>query len=124
MPKLLLVFALALPTTVFADAKYSRKQTLNINVTLSDRAKPATPAPAAPAKPIVTADDVLLAHEVAQPFRKEQEEILEKLIRETRDDDPDKADLMFRLAEHYAKQQRFWRHKSIAPTMPAPRTVK
>lgn len=124
MPKLLLVLALALPATAFADAKYSRKPTLNINVTLSDRTKPTAPAPATPSKPVVTADDILLAQEVEQPFRKEQEEILEKLIRETPDDDPDKADLMFRLAEHYAKQQRFWRHKSIAPTMPAPRIVK
>lgn len=123
MTKLLLVLAF-LPATAFADAKYSRKPTLNINVQLSDRTKPAAPAPLPAAKPAVTADDVLLAQEVAQPFRKEQEEILEKLIRETPDDDPDKADLMFRLAEHYAKQQRFWRHKSIAPTMPAPRTVK
>jgi len=45
------------------------------------------------------------------------------LVAETPDDDPDKADLLLRLAEHHAKQQRFWRLTSIKPAVPAkPRT--
>jgi ABC-type Fe3+ transport system substrate-binding protein len=118
MTKLLVLALVLSSSTAFADAKYSRKPTLDINVTLTDRVKPAAPAPAVRSKPAVTADDVMRAQEVSQPFRKEQEGILEKLVRETPDDDPDKADLMLRLAELYAMQHRFWRHKSIAPTMP------
>ena len=46
-------------------------------------------------------------------FDYEQERILEKLIKDTPADDPDKPDYMFRLAEHYAQQLQFWRIKAV-----------
>jgi hypothetical protein len=116
MFKLLLVLAL-LCGVAFADATYTRKPALNLVVKISDRTKPAVIAPKAATKPI-TADDAMHVQEVTQTYRKEQEAILEKLVAETPDDDPDKPDLMFRLAEQYAKQHRFWRLKSIEATMP------
>lgn len=104
-----------------ADAKYSRKPDLRIDVTLSARTRPSAPPQVPLGAPAVTADDVMRVQDATQTVRVEQEAILAKLVAETPDDDPDKPELMFRLAEHFAQQQRFWRLKSIAPTMPAPR---
>jgi hypothetical protein len=114
MTTLLVVLALAVPGVAFADAAYTRKPTLNLVVKISDRTKPAAPKAQRP----ITADDAMHVQEVTQTYKKEQEAILEKLVTETPDDDPDKPDLMFRLAEQYAKQHRFWRLKSIEATMP------
>ena len=119
MSKLLAPLLLVLVAApAYADARYTRARNLRIDVKLSDRTKPITPPTAPSAAKPITADDAMRVQEITQPFRKEQEAILEKLLADTPDDDPEKADLMFRLAEHYAKQQRFWRHKAIAPTMP------
>lgn len=116
--KLLLAIALV-AAPAYADApKYTRKPSLQIPVKLSDRAKPIASA-IPPATPI-TANDVIRIQEVTQTYRVDQEKILEQLVAETPDDDADKPDLMFRLAEHYARQQRFWRLKAIEPTMPKP----
>ena len=49
-----------------------------------------------------------------EPLRREQESILVQLVHDTPQDDPDKPDYLFRLAEHYAMQQRFWRLQSFA----------
>lgn len=120
MSKLLAtVLVLLACTPAFADARYTRTRNLRIDVNLSDRTKPIAPPPAPPTAKPITANDAMRVQEATQPFRKEQEAILEKLLADTPDDDPEKADLMFRLAEHYANQHRFWRHKAIAPTMPA-----
>jgi len=85
-------------------------------VKLSPRVKPAAPA-TDPVKPL-TATDVMHVQDVTQTYRIDQERLLEKLIAETPDDDLDKPEMMFRLAEHYAQQQRYWRFKAIEPTMP------
>jgi hypothetical protein len=114
---------LALPSLGHADAKYTRKHELHIDVHLSDRTKPIAPS-LTPAKPRVTADDVLRAQTQTQPMRVEQEAILVKLIAETPDDDPDKPDLMFRLAEQYAQQLRYWNLKSIDDAIRADRLPK
>jgi hypothetical protein len=66
--------------------------------------------------PAVTADELLHIEEDNQPIRREQEALLEKLARETPETDPEKPDLMFRLAEQYAKQLRFWRMKATEAT--------
>lgn len=120
--KLLVVFVLlALPALAHADAKYKRKQDLHIDVTLSDRTHPIAPPTATPAKPRVTADDILRVEERTQSMRLEQEEILAKLIADTPDSDPDKPEMMFRLAEHYAKQLRFWKLTSTDAAIKAQR---
>jgi|SRR6516225_2502297 hypothetical protein len=84
------------------------------------RASAVPPAPtkvekrtAEPAQPTVTSADAILAgEERAQPIRKEQELTLQKLACDTPDTDPDKPELLFRLAELFAQQSRFWRLKA------------
>jgi hypothetical protein len=64
--------------------------------------------PAAPTKP-VTADAILAGELLADGYRQQQERLLQQLIDETPDTDPEKPDLMFRLAEHYSRQLLYWR---------------
>ncbi len=105
-------------TTASADTpKYTRPHTVVIPVKLSDRTKPSRPVAALPGRPL-TGDEAMQIEEDTQPIRVEQEAVLAKLVAQTPDDSPDKPDLLFRLAEHYAKQQRFWRLKSLAPAAP------
>jgi len=87
-------------------------------VRLSDRVKPTQPTAAIQGR-AVTATNVMEVEQRSVPLRREQEALLVQLVKETPDSDPDKADLMFRLAEHYAKQQRFWRIKALEPVVPA-----
>lgn len=100
-------------------AHYTRKQPAPVPVNLSERVKPKQPVTAPPRQPTVTADDLLEIGEMQQPIREEQEAILVKLIGDTPDNDPEKPEYMFRLAEHYAKQLRLYRLEAIAPTIPA-----
>ena len=109
----LLVLALVLalvPSIALADARYKRPSREAPPVTFSDRTKPIAPKveQAAP----ISSDAALAGLEKAEPTRREQEDILVKIVANTPDDDPDKADLLFRLAEHYARQMRFWRLES------------
>jgi hypothetical protein len=83
--------------------------------------RPIAPRAASAAKPVITADDLMAVQESQQPIRREQEAILVKLIGDTPDDDAEKPDYLFRLAEHYAQQLRFWRLKAIEAELPAPR---
>ena len=93
-----------LASTAHADHRpYTRKTTAPV---VKQAAAPKTPPP--PAKPAVTAATIIQQEEDNQPIYVEQEQILEQLVKDTPDDEVDKADLMFRLAEHYAKQWRFW----------------
>lgn len=110
----LVVAALLLGSSAEANPpRYSRKPALELDVKLSNRVRPNQPATAAQARPVVDADDVMRGLGRAEPVRREQERILERLIADTPDDDPEKPDIMFRLAEHYARQLRFWRIKAI-----------
>lgn len=80
-------------------------------------AKPGGPHHAAPPTgPTVTGDDILRIEEGNQPIRREQEALLATLARDTPDTDPEKPDIMFRLAELYAHQLRFWRLKATETT--------
>jgi len=112
--------AIAIAAPAYAEhPKYTRKQNVVIDVKLSSRVTPKQPAEAPKPEPTLTPDDILRIQDEAQPLRREQEAILEKLIKDTPDDDPDKPDFMFRLAEHYAQQLRHYRLEAIAPTIPA-----
>jgi hypothetical protein len=113
MRKLIVVVIVAAASTAHADRpRYTRKQPVEVVVKLSDRVKPVQPVKQDRPRP-VSADAVLLIKERQQPLRREQEAILEKLIKDTPDDDTDKPDYMFRLAEQYAQQVQFWRLKSV-----------
>jgi len=106
MRSLLLVAVIS--TTAAANPKYTRTQDVHIDVKTSWRTRPVPPA-AKPRGPEVGADDILAIEDKEEPLRKEQQAILIQLVRDTPDDDPDKPDYLFRLAEQYALQLRHWR---------------
>jgi hypothetical protein len=106
------VVGVALPA--HADhPRYTRTRELKLDVKPAPRVRPVHPA-TAPHQPTVTATDILAIEEAAEPIHREQEVILAGLVRDTPDGDPDKPDLLFRLAEHYARELRLWRLKATA----------
>jgi hypothetical protein len=118
MRMLVLVGVLLVTANAFADPpKYTRKQSVVVDVKLSNRVKPSAPATAPTRAPTIRADDVLAIQREAQPIRRDQEALLEKLVRDTPDSDADKPDYLFRLAELYAQQLRFWRLDAISPAV-------
>ena len=85
MSKLALaIVATLVPLAARADGRY-RRDARGPTPALSARVTPRHVA-AAPAKPAVTADDVLRGELVVEPVRAEQAAILEKLVRDTPDD--------------------------------------
>jgi hypothetical protein len=118
MRTILLVLVATFASRAAADnpPRYHRAQHVAIDVKLSDRVKPVQPQTPPPAAP-VGAEALLAGKRDALPVRVEQEAVLEKLVRDTPEDDPEKPDLMFRLAELYAQQQRFWRLEAIGQTL-------
>lgn len=116
-PLILIVFATS--SSIADPPRYARKQTFEIGVKLSKRVKPVAPATQPRARPL-NADEILAIATDNEPIRREQEALLIKLVRDTPDDDPDKPDHMFRLAELYAKELLYWRLKANAPVSPAP----
>ncbi|HEY1817025.1 MAG TPA: hypothetical protein VGG74_31975 [Kofleriaceae bacterium] len=116
MSKLVLL-AILVPLVARADGRY-RRDARGPTPVLSERVKPRH-APATPAKPAVTAADVLRGELVVEPVRAEQAALLEKLVRDTPDDDPQKPELAFRLAELYAAAARAWHLEAIARTLQA-----
>lgn len=105
-------------TSIADPPRYTRKQTFAIDVKLSKRVKPVAKA-TQPLTRALTADEILAVATDNEPIRREQEGLLLKLVRDTPDDDPDKPDHMFRLAELYAKELLHWRLKANAPMRPA-----
>jgi hypothetical protein len=115
MRRILTILAFLTTTAHAEPRRYTRKA----GVPTTPASHPVHAAPH-PAQPAVTADDVLAIEEGNQPIRREQERVLEGLVRDTPDDDPQKPDLIFRLAEQYAQQLRFWRLKEIEATVSRP----
>jgi hypothetical protein len=113
------ILALLCATAHADHRRYTRHPDVHIDAPPPRRAPSVHPAPH-PAQPSVTADDMLAIEEANQPIRIEQEKVLEGLVRDTPDDDPQKPDLMFRLAEHYAQQLRFYKLRSIEATISRP----
>jgi tetratricopeptide (TPR) repeat protein len=109
---------LASSTNAFGQPKYGagRNAGVRVDVKLSDRVKPIQPKPSNPKedRPSLSADDVLSIESLVGNIRAEQEGLLADLIRSTPDSEvEEKSDYYFRLGELYAKQQRFWRIKSV-----------
>ena len=97
-------------------AKYTRQQDVKIDVKLSDRTKPTVikPEDKKDIQPSLSADDVLSIEGLVGNIRGEQEQVLAQIIANTPDSDvEEKSDAYFRLGELYAKQQRYWRLKSV-----------
>jgi hypothetical protein len=117
---MLLIAVLATSTAAADPPRYTRKQHVEVPVQLSHRVRPIDKHAASAATPAFTADDLMAVQDRQRPIREEQASLLLRLIADTPDDDPEKPDYMFRLAEHYAQQLRDWRLKAIEATMPAP----
>lgn len=107
--RIMLVLALMLGVA-HADARYTRKQP----VVAVPPTKP-TPKPKIAVEKPLTADEAFAIETDKQPIKQKQEGLLLKLVRDTPDDDADKPDYLFRLAELYAQQQRYWRLKANEP---------
>jgi tetratricopeptide (TPR) repeat protein len=92
----------------FADAKYSRK-TMDVKVQQTERTKKLEVKKAESiAQPEITADQYLEVETLVQNIRDELIEEYKGAIDDTEDDDPRKAELMFRLAEAYSQKQRYF----------------
>ncbi len=116
LPATLGLLLASTPTAFAQKAKYTRTQDVKIDVKLSDRTKPIQVKPADPKanQPALTADQVLSIEGLVGNIRGEQEQILADLIRDTPDAEiEEKSEYYFRLGELYAKQQRYWRLKSV-----------
>ncbi len=109
----ILIVVIVLCSTAHADhRRYTRAPAAPPPMTPSKPSRHAPPATG----PAVTADDILRIEEGNQPVRREQEALLVQLARETPETDPEKPDILFRLAELYAHQLRFWRIKATEAT--------
>lgn len=92
-------------SVAFADARYKRAQ-VPVEASRSERTAPIRAEPPKQA-PRPLGANAALAREIRfVPTRDDQARILEMLAAQTPDGTPDKADVLFRLAELYAKQAR------------------
>ncbi|HUJ60602.1 MAG TPA: tetratricopeptide repeat protein, partial [Kofleriaceae bacterium] len=109
-----------------AGDKYKRTPAVNVTVNFSDRVKPVQPhASTAAPQPGLDADAVLDLEGRLGSVRGEQEQILLDLIQQTPDRDVDeKCDYYFRLAELYAKQQRYFRLEAAKAQIAADKDPK
>ena len=106
----IVIALLALTSIATANPRYTRA-----HVGVPDAKPVATSTKPAAAKPAITADQAMRVEELADPIKRDQAALLEGLVRDTPEDDPEKPDLMFRLAELYAMQARLWRLESLKP---------
>lgn len=107
--------ALIIATSIalFSDAAAS-PPTAKFSVAKTSRFKPA-PLVTTPLTPAVDAGVVLSIQSLDAPVRKEQEQILLELLKNTPDHEAEeKADYRFRLGEFYAKQTRAFRKQGDA----------
>lgn len=113
----------ATTTATAAPPKYTRQQQVKVKVNLSDRTKPLVakdPAASQQQQPDFSADEVLEIEGAVGEIRTDQIQLLEGLIDDTPDSEVDeKAELLFRLAELHAQQQRYHRLKTQEFTIKA-----
>ena len=93
-------------------AKYTKKES-EIQATQTSLTKPAQAKKDEKKRPEINADDVFGGvGEKVKGVTDQQINILKKLIANTSDGDPEKPDLLFRLAELYAEQQRYYNFRA------------
>jgi TolA-binding protein len=115
-----LAFAWLAPASAFAagpaappansgKARYT-KQEADVKATQTDLTKPAAPPPQKKETgPVLTVDQFVQQKQAEiQKFVDAQISKMKRLIQVTQDDDPQKPDFWFRLAELYADKQRFY----------------
>jgi hypothetical protein len=107
-----LVAVIALTSIASANPRYTRS---HVAVPAAGPLAVAKTPPPPSSKPAITADQAMHVEELVDPIRRDQEVLLEGLVHDTPDDDPQKPDIIFRLAELYAMQARLWRLESFDP---------
>jgi hypothetical protein len=106
----LCMLVLAATSTSHADPRrYTRK---TVVPAAPAAAKPVAAKHVLPTEP-ATAEQVMAVDLATDVIRQEQEVLLGRLVGDTPDDDPDKPDYLFRLAERYAQQARLFRIEAI-----------
>jgi TolA-binding protein len=99
-----------------ADAqRYKRESTIKrIDVKQTDKTKKLEAKPKEQQnQPTLSADDLIELQGKVREIRQEQIQQFALLIEDTDPDDPERPDLLFRLAELYAQQQRYWRFRAM-----------
>jgi len=94
--------------------RYKRESTIKrIDVKQSDKTKKLEAKPKEEQKPVLSADDFIQLQGKVGEIRDEQIQQFALLIEDTDVDDPERPDLLFRLAELYAQKQRYWRFRGM-----------
>ncbi len=99
-----------------ADAqRYKRESSIKqVDVKQTERTKKLEPkAQDKTTQPTLSADDVIELQGQVRTIRREQIQQFELLIQDTDVDDPERPDLLFRLAELHAQRQRYWRFQAM-----------
>lgn len=110
----LVATALALPAGAQSTAKYKRsgaRVDVKVKQTELTRGIKAKTTSKSEFVPEVTADQFMNIQGQVKLIRGQQIAEYRRLIEETSPDDPELPDLLFRLAEQYAQQQRYWRFR-------------
>lgn len=105
--------ALIWPGAVEAQ-RYKRDSVIgNIDVKQTEKTKKLQPKAKEEVRPEITADDFIELQGKILHIRDEQIRNFWLLIEDTDPDDPELPDLLFRLAELHAQQQRYWRFRGM-----------
>ena len=106
------VAAALISSTAFGAAKYTKKES-EITATQTAISKPTQHTKDTKNQPSITADDVFqgVGNQV-KSITDAQIKTLQKLVNVTSDSDPEKPDLMFRMAELYAEQEHYYNFRA------------
>ena len=112
----LCALAFVITGTAYAQApKHTRDKKIKIKVKQSERTKKMKPRKRKKfeIKPELTSDDILKIQGKAAYFKKQQIQVLKDLILETDPDDPELPKIVFRVAEIYSQQNRYWNARAM-----------
>src|SRR5688572_6695373 len=97
-----------------ADSRFKRDPAITVRADASERSRPlAAKDDAPPPRPAITGDLVMEIEGLVAGLREEKIALFEQLLAETDDDDPEKAQYWFQLAEVRSEQHRFYRLQAI-----------
>ncbi|MCG8423301.1 MAG: tetratricopeptide repeat protein [Proteobacteria bacterium] len=101
------------PGTALAQ-RYQRKNLIRqVDVKQTERTKKLVPVKTKQQRPAITADEFIAIQGQVRHIRQAQVQQYELLIGDTDPDDPELPDLLFRLAEVHAQQQRYWHFRAM-----------
>ncbi|WP_428267477.1 tetratricopeptide repeat protein [Haliangium sp.] len=109
-----IALALAWPLSAAAQRHKRESSIKKVEVQQTERTKRLEPkAKTEERRPTLDADDIIALQGKVRNIRNEQIQQFELLIEDTDIDDPERPDLMFRLAELHAQIQRYWRFQAM-----------